>query len=71
VIVTRGLGLPAEGNLAVAGFGLVTLAPPPPPPPQDDPGSGSRTYVGIAGSPRRRTVDEELEAILASLLLLT
>ena len=43
----------------------------PPEPPQDDPGSGSRTYVGIAGSPRRRTVDEELEAILASLLLLT
>jgi hypothetical protein len=40
-------------------------------PPQDDPGSGSRTYVGIAGNPRRRTVDEELEAILASLLLLT
>jgi hypothetical protein len=31
VIVTRGLGLPAEGNLAVAGFGLVTLVPPPPP----------------------------------------
>ena len=70
MIVTRGLGLPREGNLAVAGFGLVTLAPPPPPP-QDDPGSGSRTYVGIAGRPRRRTVDEELEAILASLLLLT
>ncbi|MGA0894216.1 MAG: hypothetical protein ACO3S5_06290 [Ilumatobacteraceae bacterium] len=43
----------------------------PPEPPQDDPGSGSRTYVGIAGNPRRRTVDEELEAILASLLLLT
>ena len=43
----------------------------PPEPPQDDPGSGSRTYVGIAGSPRRRTIDEELEAILASLLLLT
>jgi len=42
----------------------------PPEPPQDDPGSGSRTYVGIAGSPRRK-IDEELEAILASLLLLT
>jgi hypothetical protein len=25
VIVTRGLGLPREGNLAVAGFGLVPL----------------------------------------------
>ena len=42
----------------------------PPEPPQDDPGSGSRTYVGIAGSPRRK-IDEKLEAILASLLLLT
>ena len=30
MIVTRGLGLPAEGNLAVAGFGLVTLVPPTP-----------------------------------------
>ena len=70
MIVTRGLGLPAEGNLAVAGFGLVSLVPPPPDP-GGGPGSGSRTYVGIAGSPRRRTVDEELEAILASLLLLT
>jgi hypothetical protein len=40
-------------------------------PPQDDPGSGSRTFVGLPVKPLRRTVDEELEAILASLLLLT
>jgi hypothetical protein len=43
----------------------------PPEPPQDDPGSGSRTFVGLPVKPLRRTVDEELEAILASLLLLT
>jgi hypothetical protein len=42
----------------------------PPEPPQDDPGGGSRSYVGIAAAPRRK-IDEELEAILASLLLLT
>ncbi len=44
----------------------------PPEPPQDDPGSGSRTFVRpLPVKPLRRTVDEELEAILASLLLLT
>jgi hypothetical protein len=40
-------------------------------PPQDDPGSGSRTFVRPLPTRTRRTVDEELEAILASLLLLT
>jgi hypothetical protein len=42
--------------------------------PQDDhnPGGGSRTFVGLpVKPPRQKKIDEELEAILASLLLLT
>ena len=42
--------------------------------PQDDhnPGGGSRTFVGLpVRPPRQKKIDEELEAILASLLLLT
>ena len=43
-------------------------------PPQDDhnPGGGSRTFVGLpVKPPRPKKIDEELEAMLVSLLLLT
>jgi hypothetical protein len=66
VIVTRGLGLPAKGNLAVAGLG------------RRDAGGVVASGAGVASGARRRLVlpnnvnlddlDDELAVALALLL---
>jgi hypothetical protein len=66
VIVTRGLGLPAEGNLAVAGFGLVPSATPPGPAPP----SGTRFVRLLLPDERRNPAELDDDVAIALALLL-
>jgi hypothetical protein len=65
VIVTRGLGLPAEGNLALAGFGIAVS-----PPPQPDPGGGPGNKFRLLTDRLPDLIEDDDDTIAIALTLL-